>query len=454
MIQKHAGIGRASADAKYRQMTQSPVKPLILRLCIPAVVSNLVTTAYNLTDTFFIGQLGTSQSGAIGIAFSIMTILQALGFFFGNGAGNSMSRELGKRNDERASKLLAIGFAGAVLSGLVVTIVCLATLRPLVMALGSTATIAPYAVTYLTPILVAAPCVCGSFALNGLLRYQGQSAFGMIGLVAGALLNFLLAPLFIFVAHMGIFGAGLATGICQTVSFIILTVMSARFGVLKLSLRNCRPDPLLLREIAGGGLPSLVRQGAGSIATTCVNIAANPFGDAAIAGMAIVMRIMLGANSVIIGLGQGFQPVCGYNYGAGKFARVREAYWFCVKLATGVLLVLAVAIWITAPQLVEIFRSDPAVVAVGVAALHFECVTVVLNGVNMMGNMISQTLGKTGIASFLAVCRTGLYLAPIVLILPHFLGVTGVEVAQSVADILTFATTIPFMRHILGKVLR
>lgn len=435
-------------------MTQSPVKPLILRLCIPAVVSNLVTTAYNLTDTFFIGQLGTSQSGAIGIAFSIMTILQALGFFFGNGAGNSMSRELGKRNDERASKLLAIGFAGAVLSGLVVTIICLATLRPLVVALGATETIAPYAVTYLTPILAAASCVCGSFALNGLLRYQGQSAFGMIGLVTGALLNFLLAPLFIFVLHMGIFGAGLATGICQTVSFVILTMMSARFGVLKLSLRNCRPDPLLLREIAGGGLPSLVRQGAGSIATTCVNIAANPFGDAAIAGMAIVMRIMLGANSVIIGLGQGFQPVCGYNYGAGKYARVREAYWFCVKLATGVLLVLAVAIWAIAPQLVEIFRSDPAVVAVGVAALHFQCVTVVLNGVNMMGNMISQTLGKTGIASFLAVCRTGLYLAPIVLVMPHLLGVTGVEAAQSLADILTFVTTIPFMRHILGKVLR
>ncbi|PST46040.1 MATE family efflux transporter [Bifidobacterium callitrichos] len=448
------GIRRASADAKYRQMTQSPIRPLILRLCIPAVISNLVTTAYNLTDTYFIGQLGTSQSGAIGIAFSIMTILQALGFFFGNGSGNSMSRELGKRNNERASRLLAIGFTGAFLSGLLVAIICLSTLRPLVVALGSTATIAPYAVTYLTPILVAAPCVCGSFALNGLLRYQGQSAFGMIGLVCGALLNFLLAPLFIFVFGLGIFGAGLATGICQTVSFLILTVMSARFGVLKLSLRNCRPDPLLLREIVGGGLPSLVRQSAGSIATTCVNIAANPFGDAAIAGMAIVMRIMLGANSVIIGLGQGFQPVCGYNYGAGRFARVREAFWFCVKLSTGVLLALAVVIWVVAPQLVEIFRSDPAVIAVGVAALHFQCVTVVLNGVNMMGNMISQTLGQTGIASFLAVCRTGLYLAPIVLVLPHLIGVTGVEAAQSVADVLTFVTTIPFMRHILGNVLR
>lgn len=435
-------------------MTGQPIRPLILRLCIPAVISNLVTTAYNLTDTFFIGRLGTAQSGAIGIAFSIMTVLQAIGFFFGNGAGNSMSRELGKQNNERASKLLAIGFTGAVSCGLVVAVLGLLTLRPLVVALGSTSTIAPYAVQYLTPILVAAPCVCGSFALNGLLRYQGQSAFGMTGLVSGALLNFLLAPLFIFVLDLGIFGAGLATGICQTMSFLILTTLSRKLGVIRLSLRDCRPDVLLMREITGGGLPSLIRQGAGSIATTCVNIAANPFGDAAIAGMAIVMRIMLGANSVIVGLGQGFQPVCGYNYGAGKYDRVKEAYWFCVRLSTVVLVVLGALIWAFAPQLVEIFRSDPAVVEVGVAALHFQCVTVALNGVNMMGNMSTQTMGKTGVASFLAVCRMGLFLAPAVLILPHFLGVLGVEMAQSVSDVLSFAVTVPFQRRILRELSR
>ena len=432
MVQIH-GIRRASADAKYRQMTGQPVKPLILKLCLPAVISNLVTTAYNLTDTFFIGQLGTAQSGAIGIAFSIMTVMQALGFFFGNGAGNSMSRELGKQNNDRASRLLAVGFAGAVISGLVIATIGLLTLRPLVVMLGSTSTIAPYAVQYLTPLLVAAPCVCGSFALNGLLRYQGQSAFGMIGLVSGALLNFLLAPLFIFVAGLGIFGAGLATAICQTVSFTILTTMSRKFGVMKLSLRNCKPDMLLMREVAG------------------VNIAANPFGDAAIAGMAIVMRIMLGANSVIVGLGQGFQPVCGYNYGAGLFARVKEGYWFCVRLATCVLVALAALLWIFAPQLVEIFRSDPAVVAVGVAALHIQCCTVILNGFNMMGNMMTQTMGRTGIASFLALCRQGLFLAPIVLILPMMFGVLGVEMAQSVSDVLTFVVTIPFMRRILHE---
>ncbi len=198
MVQVH-GIRRASADAKYRQMTGQPVKPLILRLCLPAVISNLVTTAYNLTDTFFIGQLGTAQSGAIGIAFSIMTVMQALGFFFGNGAGNSMSRELGKQNNERASRLLAVGFAGVVISGLTIAAIGLLTLRPLAVML---VLIPDCAVRGAIPdaIVGRRACVCGSFALNGLLRYQGQSAFGMIGLVSGALLNFLLAPLLIFVA--------------------------------------------------------------------------------------------------------------------------------------------------------------------------------------------------------------------------------------------------------------
>ncbi|WP_051918025.1 MATE family efflux transporter [Bifidobacterium mongoliense] len=430
-------------------MTRRPVPALILSLCFPAVVSNLVTTAYNLTDTYFIGRLGTAQSGAIGIAFSIMTVMQAFGFFFGNGSGNSMSRELGKQHNDRAARLLAVGLAGAVLAGLTIALLGLVTLPRLVFVLGSTPTIAPYAISYLTPVLCAAPMVCGSFALNGLLRYEGQSVFGMIGLVTGALLNFLLAPLFIFILHMGIFGAGLATAVCQTISFVILVTLSARLGVIRLDLRRCRPDALLNREILGGGLPSLIRQSAGSFAATCVNLAANPFGDAVIASMAIVMRVMLGANSVIIGLGQGFQPVCGYNYGAGRFDRVRRGYWFCVRLATATLLALAVGIGVFAPDLVELFRSDPAVVKVGSAALRIQCVTMALGGFNMMSNMMQQTMGKTVIASFLALSRLGLFLAPAVLILPHVFGVTGVEMAQSVSDVLTFVVTIPLQRRVL-----
>ena len=430
-------------------MTGAPVRGLILALCLPAVISNLVTTAYNLADTYFIGRLGTSQSGAIGIAYSVMTVFQAFGFFFGNGSGNSMSRELGKRNNERAARLLAVGFCGAVLGGLALAILGLSTLPHLVVVLGSTPTISPYAIAYLTPILIAAPMVCGSFALNGLLRYQGLSLYGMIGLVSGALLNFIVAPLLIFVAGLGIAGAGIATAVCQTISFIILVTFAVRRGVVRLDLRNGKPDMLLVREIIGGGMPSLLRQGAGSLATTCVNLAANPFGDAVIAAMAIVMRVMLAINSIIIGLGQGFQPVCGYNYGAGLCRRVKEGYWFCVRLSTIALVIIAVAVAVLAPDIIGLFRSDPQVIAVGTVALWMQCCTVPLNGFAMMSNMMQQTMGKTVIASFVAVCRLGLFLAPAALILAHCFGVPGVQAAQSVSDIISFIVTVPLQARIL-----
>ena len=430
-------------------MTGAPVRGLILALCLPAVISNLVTTAYNLADTYFIGRLGTSQSGAIGIAYSVMTVFQAFGFFFGNGSGNSMSRELGKRNNERAARLLAVGFCGAVLGGLALAILGLSTLPHLVVVLGSTPTISPYSIAYLTPILIAAPMVCGSFALNGLLRYQGLSLYGMIGLVSGALLNFIVAPLLIFVAGLGIAGAGIATAVCQTISFIILVTFAVRRGVVRLDLRTGKPDMLLVREIIGGGMPSLLRQGAGSLATTCVNLAANPFGDAVIAAMAIVMRIMLAINSIIIGLGQGFQPVCGYNYGAGLYRRVKEGYWFCVRLSTIALVIIAVAVAVLAPDIIGLFRSDPQVIAVGTVALWLQCCTVPLNGFAMMSNMMQQTMGKTVIASFVAVCRLGLFLAPAALILAHCFGVPGVQMAQSVSDIISFIVTVPLQVHIL-----
>lgn len=430
-------------------MTGAPVRGLILALCLPAVISNLVTTAYNLADTYFIGRLGTSQSGAIGIAYSVMTVFQAFGFFFGNGSGNSMSRELGKRNNERAARLLAVGFCGAVLGGLALAILGLSTLPHLVVVLGSTPTISPYAIAYLTPILIAAPMVCGSFALNGLLRYQGLSLYGMIGLVSGALLNFIVAPLLIFVAGLGIAGAGIATAVCQTISFIILVTFAVRRGVVGLDLRKGKPDMLLVREIIGGGMPSLLRQGAGSLATTCVNLAANPFGDAVIAAMAIVMRVMLAINSIIIGLGQGFQPVCGYNYGAGLYRRVKEGYWFCVRLSTIALVIIAVAVAVLAPDIIGLFRSDPQVIAVGTVALWMQCCTVPLNGFAMMSNMMQQTMGKTVIASFVAVCRLGLFLAPAALILAHCFGVPGVQMAQSVSDILSIIVTVPLQVRIL-----
>lgn len=458
MVQGTNAAGAQSrADAKYLQMTQAPLEPLILRLAGPAIVSNLVTVIYNLADTWFIGQLGTAQSGAVGVAFSIMTIMQAIGFFFGQGGGNSLSRELGKRNEQRAARLLAVGFFGSVSCGALLGLLGLAMLTPLVHGLGATDTIAPYAVQYLTPLLIAAPCVTGSFTMNGLLRFQGLSAYSMIGLVTGALLNIALAPALIFGAGLGIFGAGLATAVCQALSFTILVVMCVKVGVVRLSPRWCRPDMLLIREIIGGGLPSLLRNGVGSVAVTCVNLAANPFGDAAIAAMAIVNRIGLTANSMIVGFGQGFQPVCGYNYGAGLFARVRRGFWFGVRVDTVILVCAATVFALFAPELVSLFRDDPQVVAIGAVALRLQCCTLWVNGFNMMANMSQQTMGKTLAASLLGVCRQGLFLVPLVWLLPALLpmagqpALLGIQMAQPVADLLTLAVSIPVQFRLLRR---
>lgn len=231
-------------------MTQSPLEPLILRLAVPAIVSNLVTVTYNMADTWFIGRLGTSQSGAVGVAFSVMTIMQAIGFFFGQGGGNSLSRELGKRNEERASRLLSVAFFGSVGFGVLLGVLGLLVLQPLVHGLGATDTIAPYAVQYLTPLLVATPCVTGSFTMNGLLRFQGLSAYSMIGLVTGAVLNIALAPALIF-------GAGLFARVRRGFWFGV-RVETAILGVARQGLLLVPLVWLLPAILPAFGLPALL----------------------------------------------------------------------------------------------------------------------------------------------------------------------------------------------------
>ena len=439
-------------EAKFQELTGRPVGHLVCKMAVPTIISMMVTACYNMVDTYFVGQLhSNSATGAVGVVFSLMAVIQAVGFFFGHGSGNYISRQLGRHETADAEKMAATGVTLAFLAGCVILVLGQIFLTPLARLLGSTDTILPYARSYLRIILLGAPYMTASFVLNNQLRFQGSAAYGMVGIAAGAVLNVGLDPLLIFGLNMGVAGAALATILSQLASFCMLLLGCARGGNLRIRLKNVCFRRDLFLEIGKGGLPSLCRQGLASIATICLNRSAGLYGDAAIAAMSVVSRAMMLAQSALIGFGQGFQPVCGFNYGAGLYARVKEGYWFCVRLATGVLVALAALLWMFAPHLVEIFRSDPAVVAVGVSALHIQCCTVVFNGFNMMGNMMTQTMGRTGIASFLALCRQGLFLAPIVLVLPLAFGVLGVEMAQSVSDVLTFAVTIPFMRRILRE---
>ena len=437
---------------KYVQMTQTPVSRLIPRLALPCIISMLVTAFYNMADTFFVGMLKSkAATGAVGVVFSLMAIIQAIGFFFGQGSGNFMSRAIGQKNYEEASDMASTGFFSALAAGVLICALGLIFLKPLAYLLGSTDTILPYTKAYLRVILLGAPWMTSSLVLNNQLRFQGSAAYAMVGITVGAVLNIGLDPLLIFVFDLGIAGAAWATIISQFVSFCLLLVGCGRGGNIRIDFAHLRMKPYYYLWIFKGGLPSLARQGLASVATICLNQAARPFGDAAIAAMGVVQRIAMFGGSAMIGFGQGFQPVCGFNYGAGLYRRVKDGFWFCVRVTTIFMLAVSVLGFVFAPQLVAVFRDDPEVVAIGARALRFQCVTFCLQGWVVMSNMCQQTMGLTTPATFLAVARQGLFFVPLVWLFSALWGLTGIEMTQTAADLLTFLCAVPLQARVLRR---
>ena len=439
-------------EQKFHDMTEQPVSRLICRLALPCIVSMLVTAFYNMADTFFVGRLeSNSATGAVGVVFSMMTIIQAVGFFFGHGSGNFISRELGRQNSESASHMAATGFFFALTAGLAICLLGLLFLEPLAYLLGSTDTILPYTKAYLRIILLGAPWMTASLVLNNQLRFQGSATYAMVGVSTGAVLNIGLDPLLIFTFRLGIAGAAWATIIGQFVSFCLLLAGCARGGNLAIRISQVRLELRYFRIIFQGGLPSLARQGLASVATVCLNWAIRPYGDAAIAAMGVVQRIMMFGGSAMIGFGQGFQPVCGFNYGARLYTRVREGFWFCVKASSAFLFAVGMLGFVFAPQLIAVFRNDPEVIAVGAAALRFQCATFFLSGWVVMSNMMLQTIGYTVPATFLAMARQGVFFIPLVWLLSATLGLVGVEMSQAAADILTVLCAVPIQLRVLRE---
>lgn len=442
-------------EEKYRHLTGDPVEGLVCRLAVPSMVSMLVTAFYNMADTFFVGMLrNNSATGAVGVVFSLMAVIQAVGFFFGHGSGNFISRTLGGHHPEEAGQMAATGFFAALAAGAVIAVLGLLFLDPLARALGSTETILPYARDYMRFILIGAPYMTASLVLNNQLRFQGSAVYGMVGIASGAVLNIALDPIFIFTLDMGVAGAALATILSQLVSFCLLLMGCTRGGNLHIRISNVRLQKRFFREILRGGLPSLARQGLSSVAAICLNHAAQPYGDAAIAAMSVVSRIMNFASSALIGFGQGFQPVCGFNYGAQLYGRVRRAFWFCVKVSTVCLVVIAVAGACFSPQLIEVFRDDPVVVEYGTTALRLQWLSFPTVGFVTMSNMMLQTIGRTRPATVLAMGRQGLFFLPFILVLPGFLGMLGVQLSQPLADLLTFVIAVPIQLHVLRQMSR
>lgn len=417
----------------------------------PTIVSMMVTALYNMADTFFVGLIDTQSTAAVGIVFSVMFIIQSVSFFYGNGSGNYISRELGAQRHRNAQVMASTGFCYAVLTGAVITLVGELMLHPLSLWLGSTPTILPYTERYLGTILLGAPFITGSLCMNNQMRFQGNASYAMWGIVTGAVANVVLDPIFIFVLDMGITGAGLATVTGQVLSFIVLYWMTKRGGSLRLHWRHVSFSRVYIREILAGGTPSLSRQGLTALATIMLNVAAAPFGDAAIAAMSIVNRFTMLLMSVVIGFGQGFQPFCGFSYGARLYDRVRSGFWFSVKVTTVFLLVCSCLGWMYADEVITLFRRDPDVITIGTVALRWQLATLPFGGLLMISNMFTQTIRKTMQANVLAAARSGLFFIPLIIILPRLLGLTGVEMCQALSDVCAVALTVPILCRVFGE---
>ena len=447
-------------ERKYVEMTQQPVKLLVCKMAVPTIIAMVTTALYNVVDAAFIGRLSTEATAGIGISFAYMTFIQALGFFFGHGSGNYISRALGAKDTRSASVVASVGFVTPFLVGLLAAIVCMLNLSGLSRLLGAPDEVVPFANDYLRYIVGATPFMMSALTLNNQLRLQGNANFGMVGIVSGAILNIALDPLFIFVFDMGVSGASLATAISQIFAWVLLLCGTFRPESVHIRLRDFKPSLNVYYEIFRGGLPSLFRQVFNCAAAVSLNYCAALYAPAgeeasAVAAFAVVTRIMMFAFSVVLGFCQGFQPVCGYNFGAKKYDRVRESWLFASSVGTAFLLVISILGYIFAPQTVALFRAeDPVLIDIGAATLRWQCIAFPLVASFSATGMLFQNIRMTFPATLLSICRNGLFFLPAILLMPMWLGLQGVQMAQAVADVLTFLLAVPYAVWINSKLQR
>ena len=425
------------SQSHYIKMTETPVAPLIVRLAVPTIITMLITNIYNLADTAFVGQLGNSASGAVGVVFGLMSIIQAIAFMFGHGSGSIMSRAQGAMDAEKASRFASAGFFWAFGVGVIMSVLCFVFMDPLLLLLGSTDTILPCARGYVKYIAAVIPFNIIGFVMNNQLRYEGKATLGMIGMLTGAVLNIIGDPILMFVCGMGIEGAGLSTALSQCISSAILLSMFLRGKTqcsysIKLAFLSLRD----LFEICTTGMPSLLRQGLASISTMLMNNAASVYGDGAVAAMSIIAKISMFMFCVSVGVGQGFQPVSAFNYGAGKFRRVREAYKITLILSTVVVCVISVPVYFNAEPLVRLFRDDPKVIENAALGLRLQCFSMFFMPLSMASEMQFQSTGQKLRASLLSAMRNGILYIPALLILSELRGMRGILEAQPLSNVL------------------
>ncbi len=436
-------------------MTERPVAKLVLALSLPTVMSQMITSIYNMADTVFVTRLGDSASGAVSVVYALQSIIQAVGYGLAMGAGSLVSRHLGEKDDDGAGKYASCAFFSAFFLGLLLMLVCLVDLPGLLRLFGSTETILPYAVDYALIILLGAPMMCSSFVLNNTMRAEGKAVRSMIGLTVGGVLNIILDPIFIFGLNMGVAGAALATVISQCIGFLILlTFYLTGRSIVKLSFKRISRRVRDYLLIVNTGLPTVFRQGLGSLATTLLNIHVKVYGDAAMAAVGIANKIYMLLRSLVIGVGQGFQPVAGYNYGAGKPRRVKKAFWVATAFGSTISVLASILLLTCSEQIIGLFDPETAeTVQIAARMLRYIGIALPVLGYSTFVNQLYQSLGYVKGATFLASCRQGICFVPLIFFLSHFVGLDGILLTQPLSDILTFLISIPFNIYFLKKVL-
>lgn len=438
-------------DKKYIEMTQAPLGRLITKMAIPSVVSNVVGISYSLVDAFYVGSMGAVASAAEGVCMPVIVVIQAFGLLLGIGAGNRVSVELGKKNIKKAEQLISTALFGSIVLGIILGGLGLMFQTPLIHLLGSTPSVDPLARQYLQPLLWIAPLFCATYVLNPAMRFQGYPTESMIAMIAGVVVNAAIEPVFMFAMHLGVFGAGVATAIAQAISFAIMLWIYIKKATAKLSVKMISFDGTMWKEIFSVGFPSFIRNGLFAVSSDLLNVVSAGYGAVAISAMTIVGRIINFGNVIQVGIGQGYQPVCGYNYGAKKYDRVLKGYNLILVSSFILLVVICILEFIFAPQIVGIFIDNSKVVSYGTLALRLQCIDFWLNAYVVMSNMMQQNLGYVVIASIVGLGNNCIFFIPALLILPRFFRFLGIAMSQPVAMLCTALMTLPLQMYVLRR---
>lgn len=424
---------------------------LLVKTSIPTIIGILVMVIYNLTDTFFVGILNNkSMTAAIGIVFSFMSFIQAIGFWFGYGSGNIMSKKIGENEEKEAEIISSIGILFAIVIGILIAILSCFFVLPLSKFVGGSASenLLNFTVEYLKVIIISIPFGLYSITLYNQLRLCGNVKDGMIGLLIGMAVNIVLDPVLMFVFKFGFIGAGYATLIGQITGCIVLTNLSGKNGNIAVNLKKVRINKDRVYHILAGGMPNFSRQSITGIALILLNVVAAKYGDGVIAALTISSRIAALAYMIMIGWGQGFQPICAMNYGAKQYDRVKKAFKFTVVGGTLFLIMAAILLYVFSELFIKTMSNDNEVILVGSEILRMQCITLPLLGYFAISSMLMQNIGQYFWASIISISRQGIFYIPLLYILSNIFGEFGIYLLQPVADVLSFGLAVIVVRKI------